>query len=472
VHRLNSHDASFLALDGPSGVGHICLVAELDGRLTIGELRAVVESHLAQTPILRKRLLDAPLGLARPWWVDDPDFDLDHHLRVHDRRSAGGLAACVADIAARPLDRAHPLWELHLVQLPRRSAVVSKLHHACADGIGGRDLLLTLLGADTPNGVAGEPSEVWQPERTPGRLEVAARTALSGTDVVGRVIRLERAALRRVPGAFQDLAGSARQVPEMAVEWLTTPSQGQGWPRGRAPRVRAPATPFNTAITARRAWAYTTLSLAASRPARRATGATVNDLVLAATAGALRTWLIELRSLPAAPLRALVPFSVRPPGDTTPGNQIGLLTCALPTDHDDPADRLESVRGTTAVARRHGAMSAQTLQDLTAFAPPLLATRAAGLIASVRLANRVRLPFNLVVSNVPGTPATLRCGRHRILTLYPLPALGDGVGLNVTVQGYRNRLHVGVVTCPDVAPRPDRFVELLASQWRLVTALR
>lgn len=116
--------------------------------------------------------------------------------------------------------------------------------------------------------------------------------------------------------------------------------------------------------------------------------------------------------------------------------------------------------------------SAQTLQDVTAFAPPLLATRAAGLIASVRLADRVRLPFNLVVSNVPGTRETLRCGVHRILSLYPLPALSNGMGLNITAQGYRNRLHVGAVTCPDTAPPPDRLIALLTDEWRTVTALR
>lgn len=378
MRRLSSHDASFLALDGPSGAGHICLVGELDGRLTLDGLRSVVDAHLSLTPMLRKRLLDATFALARPWWVDDADFDLAHHLFVHQEVPADGLAACVAEIAAQPLDRAHPLWELHLVQRPRRSTVVSKLHHACADGIGGRDLLLTLLGADVSE--PSEPEEPsWRPERTPGQLEVAARTLIGATGAIGSAVRLERAVLRRIPGAVGALADSARLMPERAVEWLTPADAGTAEARNTAsPKISAPATPFNTTISARRAWAYGTLSLAATKPARRATGATVNDLVLAATAGALRTWLQELDALPAEPLRALVPYSVRPPGDTAPGNQIGLMTCALPTDQDDPAERLELVRGATAVARQHGALSAQTLQDVTAFAPPLLATRAAG----------------------------------------------------------------------------------------------
>lgn len=471
MQRLSSHDASFLALDGPTGAGHICLVAELDGRLTLDELRAVVAGQLPRTPILRQRLLNATLGLARPWWVDDAEFDLGHHLRLHDGVAADGLARCVAEIAAQPLDRTHPLWELHLVQRPRRSTVVSKLHHACADGIGGRDLLLSLLGADGQRETA-ESGSTWTPERTPHQLEVAARTAIGAMSAWGSALRLQQAAARRLADVLGGVVDGARMVPERAVEWLTGPTDRRSQPRSRVPRVAAPPTPFNTTITRRRAWAYGTLSLAATRPTRTATGATVNDLVLAATAGALRSWLVELGALPDQPLRALVPFSVRPHGDTTPGNQIGLMTCALPTDLDTPGERLDAARTATAVARDHGAVSAQTLQDVTAFAPPLLATRAAGLIASVRLADRVRLPFNLVVSNVPGTRETLRCGDHRIMSLHPLPALGDGVGLNVTVQGYRNRLHVGAVTCPDTGPGPDRLVELLDAEWRAVTAVR
>ena len=115
---------------------------------------------------------------------------------------------------------------------------------------------------------------------------------------------------------------------------------------------------------------------------------------------------------------------------------------------------LLAVGQATAAAKANHAVSARTLQDLTGLAPPLLATQAASLIATLRLADRVPLPFNLVVSNVPGTKDTLTCGDRRIMALYPLPALGNGVGLNITVQGYRDRLHVGIVTCPDIGSDP------------------
>lgn len=463
MRRFSSLDATFLALDGSSGAGHICLVAQLDGRIGLTRLRDIVDSHLHLIPILRQRILKAPLNLARPWWVDDPDFDLDRHLVEHallGRTGPQRAADAIARIASRQLDRSMPLWEIHLLQLGTtgRSTVVSKVHHAVADGIGNRDLLLTLLGAATPAIPAAR--DGWAPDPVPNPFEVVARTALGLADVPGAIARLSGLVVNHLPRLGGAVWSGAARAPSRTVEWLTGPSRSArpslaSAPRiASAPKITAPPTPFNRMITWERRWAYGSVPLNVSQTARRAMGVTVNDIILAATAAAVRAELLAVDALPSQPLRALVPISVRPPGDASSGNQIELMTCALPTDLADPVARLLAVRQATAAAKANHAISARTLQDLAGLAPPLLATQAASLIASLRLTDRVRLPFNLIVSNVPGTKNTLSCGGRRIMTLYPLPALGNGVGLNITVQGYRDRLHIGIVTCPDIGSDP------------------
>lgn len=466
MQRLSSLDASFLALDGPHGAGHICLTAVVDGRFGLAELRELVESRLPWTPILRRRLRSVPLGLDRPWWVDDPDFDLHQHLFesvVTGDDWRRDLARSVARIAEQPLDRSRPLWEIHLVGSPSHdeTAVITKIHHAAVDGIAGRDLLTTLLDDRAPGAAVPVDGE-WQPAQLPGRTEMLARGLLGLPDLAGTALRLESALVGRLPQVPSLAMRSASRLSVGTVEWLTgTP--GDAVPVRSLPRISAPPTPFNRAITRDRAWAFGELSLEATKAVRRAAGATVNDVLLSIVAGALREWLLRAEALPDEPLRALVPISVRTQDDTGAGNKIDLMTCPLPTDVDDPLVRLTSVHETSSVAKEHRAIGAETLQDVAAFAPPALATRAVRVVAAARLADRVRMPFNVLVSNVPGGREALHLRGQRIEGLYPLPALSDGLGLNITIQGYRGRLHVGVVTCPTLIPDPWEVLDLIVA---------
>lgn len=495
MDRLSALDASFLAMDGPTSVGHICLMALLEEDLPRAELRATVERHIHLVPILRRRLRTTPLGIDRPYWVDDPDFDLSHHLiEVTLSRDAGDaeLSDLVAGIAATKLERDRPLWELHLIHIPSTgsAAVVTKLHHAAFDGVGGRELLTTLLvnrdqpardrapqgavpdgaphhGSD-PEDADGdldlEPTALelgaWDPDPLPGTLEMALRTVVGLIDVPGTVLRLEGKLMEQLP---RFAITRASRISNQTIEWLTgsAPADDQTAPEVSTPRVSAPATPFNKSITADRSWAFAAVEIAASKAIRTEVGATVNDVVLAMTAGALRRWLLERDALPDEPLRAMVPISVRAPEDTDTGNKIGLMICPLPTGEPDPVTRLREVERATAVAKAHHAMSANTLQDLTRFAVPALATRAARVIARSRVADRLRLPFNLVVSNVPGPREPIELVGRRLGGMYPMATITDALGVNVTVQGYRGRLHVGVVACPALIPDVWGLLDLL-----------
>ena len=465
MQRLSSLDASFLALDGPHGAGHILLTALVDGRLDRSTLRELVQSRLPFAPILRRRLRTVPLGLDRPSWVDDPDFDLDRHLHEHQLPESEGphpLAALVARLAEEPLDRSRPLWEIHLVPGcdDAGSAVITKIHHAAVDGIAGRDLLATLLDDRSPD--PDPPAEPWDPAPVPGTAQMLVRGVAGLTDLAGTALRLEAAAVGRLPELPWKAMDSATRVSAGAIEWLTGVGDTEGTvPVRRRPRVTAPPTPFNRSITRERAWAFGELDLDASREVRAAAGATVNDLLLASVAGALRTWLSARGALPEEALRALVPISVRDGPDDGPGNRIGLMTCPLPTDVHDPLLRLTTAHESSVVAKEHRAIGAATLQDVAAFAHPALATRAMRVVAAARLADRVRLPFNVVVSNVPGPREPLRLRGRLVRGLYPLPALSDGLGLNITIQGYRGRLHVGVVSCPELVPDPWEVLDLI-----------
>jgi WS/DGAT/MGAT family acyltransferase len=444
LRRLSGLDASFLALDGPSSSGHICLVATLDRPVSPADLRATLVARLPSLPVLRQRLVPIPFGLDRPYWALDPDFDLDRHLsETIVEPSAEALGRAVATIAESRLPRDRPLWEIHLLS-GAVNALVTKIHHALVDGVAGRELLSTLLD-ETP--VRPAAVDDTPPQPIPGQLEMLARGLFGLADVPATVLRLEGLVAARLP----ELAlWPAEHASAQTIEWLTSGTEPDP---PRVPRgTVAPATPFNRAITPRRSWAGTTLSVDASKATRKNFGATVNDIVLAATAGALRRWLLERDALPAEPLRALVPVSVRAGGETQDGNHIALMTCALPTDLAEPEKRLRAVRQATLAAKARHALSARTLQDLSRIAVPALATRASGLIARTRLASRVRLPINLVISNVPGPEQPYRVGGALVEGLYPVPALSDGLGVTITVQGYRRLLHVGITACPDLVP--------------------
>ena len=449
MRRLSGLDASFLALDGPSSTGHICLVATLDRPVDPEDLRAALSLRLPGLPVLRQRLVPIPFGLDRPYWAMDPDFDLDRHLfeSVVDP-GTDALSRAVAAIAERPLPRDRPLWEIHLLR-GAVDALVTKIHHALVDGVAGRELLSTLLDEqEVPAGRVEPP-----PPPLPGQLEMLVRGLFGLTDVPGTLLRLEGLVAARLP----DLAlRSAERASTQSVDWFTMGLEPEP---PRVPRgTVAPPTPFNRAISRRRSWAGSTLPIAASKAVRTAEGATVNDVVLAVTAGGLRWWLLERDALPDEPLRALVPVSVRAGLELANGNHIALMTCPLPTHLEDAVDRLRAVRQATLAAKARHAVSARTLQDLSRVAVPALATRAAGLVARTRLASRIRLPVNLVVSNIPGPEQPYRIEGAVVQGLYPVPALSDGLGLTVTVQGYRGLLHVGVTACPDLVPDVESLV--------------
>ena len=435
MQPLSGHDATFLAMETGTACGHSGAVALLGpGRtLTRDQVAAAIGARLPA--VLCRRLAAVPLGLDLPYWVPAIP-DLDHHVRAVVLPPDAGraeLAALVAARHAQRLDRSRPLWEVTLISpAAGQQALYLKVHHAMVDGVGGNDLLRALFG---PEPVPPAPLSVSSP---PGR-HLLARSAGTLPVRAGRTVRT--------------LAGIVRRLPEVRAELLR----------------RAPATPMDGPLGPDRQLALTELDLAEIRKVRSALGLSVNDVAVAVTAGALRLWLGEAEALPAEPLLAAVPMSLRADASGE-GNVFTLLVATLPTEGAEPVARARAAAASIAAARAaHGSLPPTTMTDLTALAIPALAGPGVGLSARLGLLSRLR-PFNLMLSTVPGPREALACAGVPIAAYYPLSQVTEGQRLNVTMFGYGERLHAGVLADADLGLDVNRLAALLQSELAALVA--
>ncbi len=471
--QLTAFDASFLALDTTTSVGHVTLLSILDREVGPDELFHQIEARLHLAPLLRRRLRAPSLVVGRPWWVDDPDFDLDQHLRFTDLGGQGDEAAMCAEairFSREQLDRSRPLWELLLIGglADGTGALVSKIHHCAVDGVGKRDLLALLFGTER----SLDPHRRWRPDGGPGQLARVTHRVAEATERTGAALRLELQALTAAPAAVlkatRETAFRIADGLEQLVDAPQPRDEEPGWDTVGAP----PPTPFNAAITAERAWAWMAMPVAASSRVRRATGSTLNDVLMAATAGALRAWLAEHDALSTDPLVAMVPMSIRGQGHTVGSNQIMLTLCPLPTHLDSADERLAFSHAAMAHAKATPTYPSTLMSDLATVAGPTVTQLLTQAAARVRLADRVQLPFNLMVSNVPAPAREFIVGRGaRVLGSFPFPPLSDGMGLSVCAQGYPGALDIGIGSCPDLLPDPWRVRDLLVQAHEELIAL-
>ncbi|MGO9458237.1 MAG: WS/DGAT/MGAT family O-acyltransferase [Acidimicrobiales bacterium] len=451
-------DGAFISLQAKNSHLHVAAVLVLDppeGKRSLfspstryAQIRRVVEQRIHLAPPMRQRALGVPFGLHHPVWADDPEFELDDHLRRASLPAPGGQAELedlVADVMSRPLDPDRPLWEMVVIEglAGGRSALVAKLHHAILDGVSGASLLGAFLDLGPRARPIPFPPEPWEPGPLPGRAALLRHAAASLT----RQPEVALGALQRGMDAMVEVAGHNRRL---SAEGLTPPP---------AP-FSAPRTSLNGTLSSRRRFATVTLPLDDAKLVRGAFGGTVNDVLLAGVSGALRRLLARRGEVPERPLVALVPVSTRPGGATsvvgTPlGNQVSGMLVSLPTDVDDPVQRLSAVaRGTEVAKEQERLTGGRLLADLAEISPPALASRAARWASGLGLLNRLPL-CNVVVSGVPGPDFALWCAGSRVTALYPVGPVADGVGLNVTAMSYRGAVHVGLLGCrrlvPDVA---------------------
>jgi diacylglycerol O-acyltransferase / wax synthase len=456
MRQLTSLDAQFLGVETARTYGHVGGLAVYDpssapgGKLELSDVCRMVADRLHLLPPFRWRLVEVPFGIDLPYWVEDPAFDLDFHIRDSAVPPPGDdrqLAETVARIFARPLDRSRPLWELYLIHGLEggRVAMLTKLHHSMVDGVSGNEILGVLLdpspdGKEIPPKPSGSTSE-----RVPGDLEMLGRGLLG-------VPRQPWRALRSLPTALPNLTDLPGANAFPIVPQLTAALSRA---RGDDPSVlevttaRAPKTSFNGPVGPHRRFAFGSLSLATVKALKNALGITVNDVVVALCASAVRDWLLARDELPKEPLVAMIPVSVRTEEQAgTFGNRVSTMIVPIPTNVKDPRKRLMRAHEYLRSAKdRHQALPADLLTDATSFIPPAVAARAAR--TTMDILGRTRPPLNLVISNVPGPRDPLYCAGALLEANFPVSVVIDGVGLNMTVMSYRDHVDFGIITDRD-----------------------
>jgi diacylglycerol O-acyltransferase / wax synthase len=481
--RTGALDAAFFGLEAPGHPLHGMAVMVLDpttvpGGYSFARLRSFIASRLPGIAPLRQRSIPIPMGLARPWWVDT-DVDIRDHVIKLVRRGAtlDDVASYAAVLAGTPLDRTKPLWTMHVIEglADGTVAIVAKVHHSLMDGMAGMDLMANMFSfrpeADPIAEIDGAT------RRVPNS---ATRLALAVPELVTMPVRVARALVGLGQIGWR-LGGLARRQGSLSLP--------------RPPRTR-----WNGALGDQRTVALASVSLAEVKDISHTTGTTVNDVVLSVLGGVCRTYLARHGELPRKSLVALVPVSThdtgsnqqprdtmavgmskstrrgveggseRRPSAPKVANAVSLLLSTLATDVSDPLERLVAVHeGMVSAKRLHDAFGADTLTQWLAIANPLVLGAAARIYLGLGVASRAPLVTNILVSDVPGPPVSLYFGGARLLGLYPLGPIYDGVGINVTVVSCQDVLSFGVVSSPKVLDDTDSFAHGIGEE---LTALR
>ncbi len=485
MEQLTGLDTMFLNLETPTSGGHVGSIAVFDiGDSTPAQLSEELRQRLVERIHLlrpyRRRLVEVPLGLDRPYWIEDPDFDLDFHIRhiaVPPPGTDAQLADLVARLHSRALDRRRALWEAYLIEglANGNVAIYTKMHHCAIDGASGMDLTSVVFDPTPEPAVIEAPSTPWSGERKPTSGELLARTAMTAATAPAKMGRLAGRLVRSASQARKSPLVSPAQVLHDALDRTPLLHDSAAGDRLRrllpagsdtAAQTRSAArTSFNGSLSAHRVIAFGAVDFERIRAIKGHFGVTVNDTVMAICAGALRSWLIAKEELPTEPLLAMVPVSLRAADDKTPGNQVGGIVASLATDLDDPAHRI--VASQTAM---QGAKLQLDLLDPDTMA--LAADITAPFVASalVRIANRAGLadvtspPVNLVISNVPGPAHPVYCGSARQVAMYPVSSLVDGLGLNITVVSYAGELQFGLIACRELVDDLDDLMAFLLTE--------
>jgi diacylglycerol O-acyltransferase len=437
--RLSALDDSFLAVESASAHMHVGWAATFAPPAggdppTFAELRDHIESRLCRTPRYRQKIAPTPFGLNAPIWVDDQDFHIARHVT---RSSASTLDGLVDSCMSRQLPRDRPLWQICIAERlsDGRIGLVGKVHHCMVDGIAAVELASLLLDpTPDPPPMNGEG---WRPKPTPG----AARRLTGGVaDRLAEGASLAGSAARAMtsPGRLTKLAGRARRAVRALSE---------------SARPTRPMAPLNEPISPARHLAWVDRPLADLKQIGSEYGATVNDVLLAASAGGVRRYLRD-RDLDPRPLKTMVPVNLRPDGEEDQlGNRISFLFVDLPCDEPDPVRRLRDVHLEMSEQKDAGVPDgAEAALDAVRFLPRTLQHMASRLIASPRT-------FNLTVSNIPGPRETMYMRGCELEAAYPVVPIADEHALSIGMTTIKDRACFGLYAAQQCMPDADRLAE-------------
>ncbi|MGE2721423.1 WS/DGAT/MGAT family O-acyltransferase [Mycolicibacterium celeriflavum] len=436
MKRLSGWDSLLLCSETPNVHQHTLKIAVIDTSGFEGEptFEAFLETFRKRLPALdplRYELIDVPLHLHRPVWLEGVDIDFGYHVRkvsVPDPRGRAGLDALIGQIAGTPLDRRRPLWELYYAEglAEHRVAVIGKVHHALADGVASANLMARAM--EWPGAGTDEPSS----ENLSDSLSTTALLAFAGRDHLRQVAALPAVVKDVAVGAYrlQRRARTRRRQPELAE------------------RFKPPPTFLNRKLSAGRAFATAALPLDEVKETSGRLEATINDLVLAVAAGGLRTLFIEFDGGADHALIASVPASTDTSPDRISGNELSTMLVSLPVQIADPLERVRLIRTAAQMAKEDNELlGPATVGKGLRYVPPAAAR------ATFRWTSRREAPnqlFNLIVSNVPGPRERGRIAGAVVTEIYSVGPLAAGSAMNVTVWSYVDQLNISVL-CDDLA---------------------
>ena len=467
MDRLSFLDAGFLYLETPETPMNI-------GSLTIFEpttaspetvfqaFRDHTVARLHLLPFYRRRVQTIPLGINHPVWVIEEELDLDYHIKRRALPHPGNidqLRTLVAELHRVPLDRSKPFWQYYFIEGLESGgfAIYVKLHHAAMDGASGTASLPVIYD------FTAEPAPVPAPPRKDPRLTAKPGFAELITSAFEDFLRQDVRLLTAGPKVATALVNAGRRAAKSL--------------RLLPDAVRLPPkTPLNVSISNERSFGTATISLTEAKRVAKTWHATVNDIILAVSAGALRRYLISRRALPQQSLVAGVPVSLREPGHTEMNNQVGAVLCSLATNITDPLERLAAIAASSRAAKDSFAdVKGIWPTEISFFGAPMLAAGFTRLIAGARLFDLLPSMMNVVISNVPGPRQPMYCGGVRALHYFPVSVPYHSCALNITTQSYLDNIDFGLMACrvavPDIQVIADYLVEEMAELTRATEAI-
>ncbi len=458
MEQLSGLDASFLYLETGNMPMHIGGLAIYDqstapgGAVTFKEILSFFEKRLHKARAFRQRLVTVPMSLDHPYWIDDPDFDLEFHVRHIALPKPGDwrqLCIQTARLHARPLDTNRPLWEAYVIEgldnvagVPEGSfALMTKFHHAAIDGVSGAEISAAIHDV-SPEGSVKPPDEAWQPERFPTTAELLARTAMT---TVKKPFEFASLVGRNAPMAWRFARGLMNKELQ-----LTT----------NVPRTR-----FNGNVSPHRVFDGRSFSLDEIRAIKsRIDGATVNDVMVSVCGGALRQYLDSKGELPEESLVAMAPVSARPEEmRKAAGNMVSTMSLPVRSDIADPLVRLRAVHGESERCKK---LTRTVGASLAAEVAHFLPSTTSGLMATAYgrygLAKRLPPLYNTVITNVPGPNFPMYSMGSRMVASYGLGPITHGLGLFQPVIGYNGQITVSAISCRQMMPDPEFYCDCLS----------
>lgn len=461
MKQLTGLDASFLYLETPNTpmhIGSLCIYDQSTapgGHVRFKDILAFYEDRLHRAKVFRQRLAKVPMSLDHPYWIEDPDFDLEFHVR-HIALPAPGdwrqLCIQTARLHARPIDLNRPPWEVYVIEgldavegiPPGSFAVVSKIHHAAIDGVSGSEIAAALHDL-SPISEVPPPEKEWVAEREPTEIEMIARTAAR---TASWPLRLGKIIKTGVPAVGRLIGGYAKKE-------LSAPAP--------VPRTR-----FNGNVTSHRVFDGCTFPLADIKAIKSSQpGTTVNDVVVTICGGALRKYLQAKHELPEESLVAMAPMSIRGNAERrSEGNLVSTLSLPVRSDIEDPLERLHAVHDASINAKKTTyALGPEMAANAADFLPSTTTGMMMRAYSRFRLAESLPPMYNTVITNVPGVNMPLFSMGSQMVANYGLGPAVHGVGLFQPVLTYNNMMTISAVSCREMMPDPAFYCECLRASF-------